>query len=196
MKLNLRLVRASQFFQQFKLDVRHKLSKEHIIPDALSRFASINTYHSDPQHSELDALFTYNATFVEIHLVLVSQILAGYRADPWWERLHQQVRANANLGADAATLLFVIGSTPTTDSDPYMGLRPDGKDPLPASIPIRVVPEELLALDKSQLLLHIKRLTKMHRLYILPSVALDILAIAHGKGHPGFSCCYEIITRS
>ncbi len=88
MRLNLRLVRASQFLQQFKLDIRHKPGKEHIIPDALSHLASTNTCHPDPQYSELDALFTYNATLVVIHLVLVSRILAGYGADPWWARLH------------------------------------------------------------------------------------------------------------
>ena len=43
MRLNLRLVRASQFLQQFKLDVRHKSGKEHIVPDALSRLASAIT---------------------------------------------------------------------------------------------------------------------------------------------------------
>ena len=36
MRLNLRLVHASQFLQQFKLDVRHKPGKEHIVADALS----------------------------------------------------------------------------------------------------------------------------------------------------------------
>ncbi len=162
----------------------------------MSRFASTNTCHKDPQHSELDALFVYNATLVEIHPVLASRILTGYKADPWWARLQQQLQTNANLGVDAATLPFVIGSTSGTDSDPYLGPRPDGEDPLPVFIPIGEVPEGLPAPDKSQLLFHINRLTNVHRLCIPPSVALDILAIAHGKDHPGFSRCYEIITRS
>ena len=63
-------------------------------------------------------------------------------------------------------------------------------------MPIRVIPEELPTPDKSQLLFHVNRLSNVHRLCIPPSVAPDILAIAHGKGHPGFSRCYEIITRS
>ncbi len=36
----------------------------------------------------------------------------------------------------------------------------------------------------------------MYRLCNPPSVASDILAVAHGKSHLRFSCCYEIITRS
>lgn len=87
MRLNLRLMKASSFLQQFKLDVCYKLNKEHIIPDALSQFASTNTYQADLQHLELDALFTYNATLVKIYLILVSQILAGYKMDPWLARL-------------------------------------------------------------------------------------------------------------
>ena len=40
LRLNVRLVRASQFLRQFRLEVRHKAGKEHIVPDALSRLAS------------------------------------------------------------------------------------------------------------------------------------------------------------
>lgn len=83
MRLNLRLVRVSQFLQQFKLSVRHKPGKEHIIPDALSRLTSSNTRHSDAQHSEFDALFTYSTTLIELYLTLISRILVGYKADPW-----------------------------------------------------------------------------------------------------------------
>lgn len=84
MRVNLRLVWASQFLQQFKLDIRYKSGKEHIISDALSRLVSINIWHSDPKHSKLDALFTYNTTLVKMHPTLVSRILACYQTDPWW----------------------------------------------------------------------------------------------------------------
>lgn len=53
----------------------------HIIPDALSRLGSTNVGYSDPFHSKLDALFTYNTTLIKIYLTLVSQILADYDAD-------------------------------------------------------------------------------------------------------------------
>lgn len=81
MRLNLRLVRASQFLQQFKLDVCHKPGKEHIIPDALSQLASVNIGQADPSYSELDVLFIYNTTLIEIHPKLISRILARYEAD-------------------------------------------------------------------------------------------------------------------
>lgn len=83
MRLNLRLVRASQFFQQFKLSVWHKPRKEYIIPDELSRLASTTNSPTNPCYSELDALFVYNTTLVEIYPILVVKILAGYNADVW-----------------------------------------------------------------------------------------------------------------
>ena len=39
-KLNLHLVCALEYLQQFNLNVRHKLGKTHIIPNALLRLAS------------------------------------------------------------------------------------------------------------------------------------------------------------
>ena len=163
----------------------------------MSRLASANTQYPDPQHSELDALFTHNITLVEMHPALVSQILAGYQTDPWWARLHRQIQANNKLGADAATLLFVIDSTPSADSDPYLIPRPAGDEDLPPSFTdIQQTLEGLLAPDKSKRLYHVNKITNVHRLCISPSVAPDILAVAHGKGHPGFSSCYEIISRS
>ena len=50
--------------------------------------------------------------------------------------------------------------------------------------------------DKTKLLYQINRTTSNLRLCISPTVVPDILQIAHGEGHPGFSCCHEIITRS
>ena len=57
MRMNLRLVRVSQFLRQFHLIVRHKPGKEHIIPDALSRLASANNLGYNPEYVKLDALF-------------------------------------------------------------------------------------------------------------------------------------------
>ena len=126
-RLNLRLVRASEFLQQFKLDVRHKPGKEHIIWDALTRLATSNIGTAEPFYLELDALFLYNTTLVEIHLTLVLRIIAGYNADACWSRLQTQVQTNEDLGVDKTSFPFVLGSTPPTDADPYLTPRPEGK---------------------------------------------------------------------
>lgn len=52
---------------------------------------------------------------------------------------------------------------------------------------------KLLTLDKLKLLYHINKFIDIHRLCIPLSVVLDILVIAYGESHLGFSCCYKII---
>lgn len=108
MRMNVRLVRASQFLRQFRLVVRHKPGKEHIIPDALSRLASANNPGHNASYSKLDALFVYHTTLVEINPDLVTRILEGYAADHWWARVQRQVLDNEELGRDKALLPFVI----------------------------------------------------------------------------------------
>ena len=119
MRMNVRLVRASQFFRQFRLVVRHKPGKEHIIPDALSRLASANNTFQDDEYSELDSLFAYHTTLVEINPDLVKRILDGYAADSWWARVHKQILDNKELGSDKAILPFVVADSLPSDSDPY-----------------------------------------------------------------------------
>ena len=206
MRMNLRLIRASQFLQQFKLDVRNKSGKEQIIPDALSRLASMNVGCSDPSHSELDALFTYNATFIEIHPNLISRILAGYEDDEYWARLRHWVQANEDLGDDKTVLPFITGGSYRSDSDPYMVPRPksstnaafEATSHAPAESDTTVVVEDptLPPPDKTKLLYQVNRTIGNLRLCIPPTVALDILQIAYGEGQPGFSRCYEIVMQS
>lgn len=121
---------ASQFLQQFKLDVRYKPGKKQIFPDSMSCLGSANTGYADPHHSELDALFTYSTTLVKVHPALISQILAHYKADLSWTWLLQQIQANNNYGANAIILLFVIGSTLPTDSNSYLSPWSDGDEEL------------------------------------------------------------------
>lgn len=118
MRMNVRLVRASQFLRQFRLIVRYKPEKEHILPDALSRLASANTNlpSQDPSYSKLDALFAYNITLVAMNEDLAQRIVKGYESDPWWSKVSSQLSANDALGDDKATLPFVR-ELPPTDAD-------------------------------------------------------------------------------
>lgn len=125
MKINIHLVRASQFLHQFHLVVRHKPGKEHIISNALSRLASANDTFQDDEYSELDFLFAYHTTLVEINPDLVKRILERYAADSWWTRVHKQILDNEELGSDKAILLFVVADSLPSDSDPYFQPRPE-----------------------------------------------------------------------
>lgn len=81
MRMNIHLVKAFQFFHQFYLVVRHKPSKEQIIPDALSRLTSTNDSGHAPFYLKLDASFVYYITLVKIYPDLVSCILESYAVD-------------------------------------------------------------------------------------------------------------------
>ena len=72
MKMNVKLIRASQFLRQFNLNVKYKPEKKHIISDALSRFVNLNfDKNISSDHFELDAL--YDIIFFIITLIKMKQ---------------------------------------------------------------------------------------------------------------------------
>lgn len=94
-------------------------------------------------------------------------------------------------------LPFVVGSMPPVDADPYLTPRLAGDEDFPPRLAVvGEISEGLPAPDKSKLLYHVNKITNVNRLCIPPSMAPDILAIAYGESHPGFSCCYKIISHS
>jgi hypothetical protein len=52
-KLNLRLVRASQYIQLFNIEIRHKPGRTYLVLDALSRLPS---YTKDKPEDSLEAV--------------------------------------------------------------------------------------------------------------------------------------------
>ena len=89
-KLNLRLVRASNYIQRFNLDIRHKSNKQHIVSDVLSRLVSDNINASvirNFDENELDALFTIS--LIEMKKDFRNRILDDYKTDLNWQKISQ-----------------------------------------------------------------------------------------------------------
>lgn len=171
--------------------------KEHIIPDALSRLASTNNAGHNPKYSELDTLFVYHTTLVQINLDLVKHILDGYTSNEWWSKVYKQVLDNKKLGVDKALLPFVLADAQLSNSDPYFQPRPKPPEDTMLesdSISPSKTQSGVDGPDTSRLIFHLDRLIDVRRLCIPPSITLEFLTIAHRKGHPGFSCCHEIIS--
>ena len=170
LRMNVRLVRASQFLRQFQLNVRHKPGKDHIVPDALSRLASATTTGLAEDYSELDALYgyttqamdpkddlyAYSASIVSMDEAFRSSLLAGYVSDPYWSRIITMI--DVGEGTDFS---FVRGT----------------------------------AADKG-LIFHKNKFTGIERLCIPRPVIKQVLEIAHGDGHPGFERCFQTVAKS
>lgn len=105
-KLNLRLVRASQYLSMFPLSIRHKSGKSNIVPDALSRLPSTNVTLHEDSAGILDALYgcpvesnthgpplvtespvAYTSTLVEISDTFRDKITAEYLSDARWSKI-------------------------------------------------------------------------------------------------------------
>lgn len=100
---------------------------------------------------------------------------------------------------DKALLLFILADTQPSYSDPYFQPRPEPPENT-ALESNSISPSEtqsiVLGPDTSRLIFHLDRLTGVRCLCIPSFVIPVLLAIAHGEGHPGFSRCHEIISRS
>ena len=110
-KLNLQLICASEYLQQFHLNIHYKLSKTNIILDTLSRLAS-HDYQSELNKSSLDVLHTstntsiYANTLVEILANFCFCILHGYTVESWWKQVINMIKQNNELNSNAAALPY------------------------------------------------------------------------------------------
>lgn len=101
-KLNLRLVRASQYLSGFNLAIRHKPGKSNIVPDALSRLQGVEQVPRD-QPGVLDVLYghpiqaldsgsalpalpevAYHITLVEMSDDFKTRLRAAYQDNKYW----------------------------------------------------------------------------------------------------------------
>ncbi len=113
-------------------EISHKHVKAHIVPAASSCLASANPNLSslDPEYSELDALFTYTTTLVDIHSYLIKRIIDSNQDDECWLKLLPQIEDNKTLVGDKAIFSFVKGIPMPTDSDLYFTSRPELPHPI------------------------------------------------------------------
>lgn len=78
-KLNFRLIRIFEYIQRFELELRHKLEKQHVVSNALSRLISTNFENNTSTKEELNALFI--TTLIEIDEDFRERIVKDYRND-------------------------------------------------------------------------------------------------------------------
>lgn len=126
-------------------------------------------------------------------------MLAGYNLNPQQIWLQLQIQVNYNLGTNAVTYLFILGSSPLTNANSYLVLHLEGDEILLSSIvslPKRPPSKDLPHSNKAKLLYHVNKFTSIYCLCISPSVAPNILPIVDREDHSGFFYCYKIIIYS
>ena len=99
-KLNLRLVRASTYLSQFRLDIRYRSGKRHVIPDALFRLSADRSFLDDGENLELesyhssmadpsvnDQCFAYHGALISMSSDFHKQLVDGYVKEKVWTGL-------------------------------------------------------------------------------------------------------------
>ena len=107
---NIRLVRASQYFSQFSLDVRHKPDKDNIVSDALSRLNNTDmSLSGSNDYSKLNALntFSYNTTLVKMNEDFRKKIIDEYVNDSNWRKHVLLLHKNDQLKKNASDMPFI-----------------------------------------------------------------------------------------
>ena len=120
-KLNLRLIRASEYLQRFRIELRHKPGKANIVPDALSRLAS-RSYRSESE-SVLEDVDAFPVSLITVSEAFRKRLLDGYHNEPRWSRIIDIVNANEELGDNAATLPYQVVDGLLYFNDDEKGLR-------------------------------------------------------------------------
>ncbi len=115
-KLNLRVIRASEYIQRFRsLEFRHKPGKQHVVPDALSRLSQ--EPHARPEgEGQLDI---YHVTLVEMSDDFKTRITAEYVKDSQWNKVLEVLKKARQEAQEDARLERPAGTrnhTPESDS--------------------------------------------------------------------------------
>jgi hypothetical protein len=86
-RANTKLRRASDYLSQFKLDIRHKPGKSHIVPDALSRLEGQPPRKAVNEDGEILDVFAFHVSLAELTEETKTRLQNDYRKDPHWSKI-------------------------------------------------------------------------------------------------------------
>ena len=185
-RMNIRLVKASQFLNQFNFDVKYKSRKEHIISDVLFRLISSNiNLFSNSNHFELNALYVYNTTFVELLTEFRDRIIQNYIDDFIWKKIRNLIIINQKLNTDAVNLSFSTNFDTSAEIDLYFESRTQHSSIMISN-----------DVNSINFLYYTDKLTNLKRLCISSFCIKNIMQIAHENDHSEFAKCFEIVLKA
>ena len=127
-KLNLHIIQALEYLQQFNLDVRHKPGKMHIILNALSCLANQEEMTRSTTKSKLDApaataqeIWANPAMLVELNNNFKEKLNTGYKNNLSWKRVRNIVTSNNDFKANAAKFPYWVEDNLIYYKNPDLG---------------------------------------------------------------------------
>lgn len=184
--MNIKLIRVFQFSNQFNLNMRYKSSKDYIISNVLSRFASTNVSTLSSDHFELNVLYVYNATLIKMFDNFRNKLIENYSSNSAWKKILATIIQNEQLDENAIHISFFKHFI-AFESDFYMKSRSYESN------------ENLILISyqfEKNLIYHINDIIDLRRLCVFQSCINHIFKIAHENDHSDFIRCFQIISRA
>ena len=200
-KLNLRLVRASQYLSSFNLELRHKAGKSNTVPDALSRLPT--TQHDKDKGSEgiLDVLYgtpvagafrrppikgldndgpmAYHTTLVDMTDDFKLRLRQAYESDEHWRKIRDMLQPSADGGNDEAQA--------DDGNNGAQAEAPQTEEHTQPGLPF---------VKRDDLLYHVNG-AGVHRLCVPSSMEKELFEQAHDmSSHGGYHRCHDRLSHS
>lgn len=188
LRMNIRLIKVPQIFNQFRLNIKYKLDKNHKIFDAFFRFVSINTKTQSSKHSKLNVLFTYNTTLIEMSNKFYDNILKRYFKNLVWKNIATMIQNNETFDENAADFSFDTYKKISIETNVYIKSR--------FEFSTNEIETNKSTTSINKLLYHINKFTELRRLCISNSCLENIMKIVYNNDYSEFVRCFEIISQT
>lgn len=91
-ELNIKLIRISTYFSQFRLEIRHRIEKSNVISDALSRLSCKkskieSTLNVNVKNSETNQMYTHEISLIEMILKFRKTFVDNYAKNFVWKNI-------------------------------------------------------------------------------------------------------------
>ena len=211
-KLNLRLVRAFVYLSQFRLKMKYKSEKNHVVSNALSRLTSdneqidkssedrldLNTYHEkiiDPSNN-FDC-YALQETLIAMSKNLKKEIKNEYQREKTWRNMIEMLKSLTIRMQKKKLNLFARNSQISSSIEDIVSERnvDDQKDENTKLISKKLRTEINFALNTNDIIYHVDLETR--RSCISVAVKREIFRLVHDKNqHSEVHRCYDRIVNT
>ena len=220
-KLNLRLVRASQYLSMFDLSIRHKAGRTNVVPDALSRLQGSSTAVVKDGPGILEALhgqveeerfvdsmrsempISYHITLVEMSEDFKSRLMEAYVRDEQWNRILEVLkRAEKEAVSDQSEERPLQGTVTEAGVPPVDTADATGVPPLNTADAAERTSNDLQKVGlrfklREGLIYYTNFDDGRERLCIPNSLEKEVFELAHDRQHHGgYHRTYDRISNS